>query len=129
MILKIDTAGNVPIYRQIRNQIIYGAATGRLKTGERLPTVRQLAGDIGVNPMTVSKAYELLKSEGVIVMDRRRGAQIKEFHAEENPLDKNFDDALKALISEYRIKGASKEKLTERTLSIIDSIYGQKEEF
>lgn len=69
--LQIDMTSEVPIYKQIRDQIVYGAATGALSPGERLPTVRQLAADIGVNPMTVNKAYALLKSEGVIAVDRR----------------------------------------------------------
>ena len=111
MILKIDITGDIPIYQQIRNQIVSGVATGHLKAGEQLPTVRQLAGDIGVNPMTVSKAYGLLKEEGVIVMDRRHGAKINLFQTQEHPLDKKFDDNFTFLISEVLIKGASREGL------------------
>ena len=54
MILKLDMAGATPIYQQIRNQIVFGVATGQLRVGEPLPTVRQLAADIGVNPMGAS---------------------------------------------------------------------------
>ena len=76
MIIQIDMAADIPIYQQIRNQIVLGVAMGKMKAGDPLPTVRQLAGEIGVNPMTVNKAYGLLKGEGVIIMDRRNGAQI-----------------------------------------------------
>jgi len=127
MVLKIDMTGDIPIYQQIRNQIVSGVATGQLKAGERLPTVRQLAGDIGVNPMTVSKAYRLLKDEGVIVMDRRHGAQVSRIRTQENPLDEKFDQNLTLLLLEARMKGASKEELKDRTLHLIDKIYGQEE--
>jgi GntR family transcriptional regulator len=127
MVLKIDMTGDIPIYQQIRNQIVSGVATGQLKAGEQLPTVRQLAADIGVNPMTVSKAYRLLKDEGVIVMDRRHGAQINSIQSRGNPLDKKFDQNLTLLLLEVRMKGASKEDLLEHTLHLIDKIYGQEE--
>ena len=127
MILNIDMAGDTPIYQQIRNQIVFGVATGLLKVGEQLPTVRQLAGEIGVNPMTVSKAYGLLKDEGVIVIDRRHGAQINLFPALENPLDQEFGHRFTLLISEARMKGASKEEAKRHVLQLIDNIYGQGE--
>lgn len=83
MILKLDFASEVPIYQQIRNQIVLGVADGRLKPGERLPTIRALADEAGVNTMTVNKAYALLKSEGVIVADRRSGARVRERESDE----------------------------------------------
>ena len=66
MILKIDMSGETPIYIQLRNEIVKGIGRGELAPGENLPTVRQLALELGVNTMTVSKAYQLLKSEGFI---------------------------------------------------------------
>lgn len=65
MILKLDMNSTVPIYVQLRNQIVMGIGHGELKEGERLPTVRQLASDAGVNTMTVNKTYQILKAEGV----------------------------------------------------------------
>lgn len=127
MIIEIDMVGDTPIYQQIRNHIVFGVATGDLKIGEKLPTVRQLAGDIGVNPMTVSKAYKMLKEEGLIVMDRRHGAEVNHTQLQVNPLDKKFSHKFMLLISESLIKGASKEELKEYTLYLIDSIYEQKE--
>ena len=55
MILSLDTSSSVPIYVQLRNQIVTGIGKGQLKVGESLPTVRQLARDAGVNTMTVNK--------------------------------------------------------------------------
>ena len=61
MIIRIDELSDVPIYQQIRNQIVMGISDGSLAAGEQLPTVRSLAVEIGINTMTVSKAYQLLK--------------------------------------------------------------------
>ena len=76
MLLSFDFASDVPLYQQLRNQIVLGIASGRLRPGERLPTVRALAEESGVNTMTVSKAYQLLKAEGYLTTDRRSGTVI-----------------------------------------------------
>ena len=76
MILRIDMAIQVPIYVQLRNEIVRGIARGEFAVGESLPTVRQLAADLGVNTMTVSKAYQALKAEGFLETDRRHGATV-----------------------------------------------------
>ena len=74
MIIELNMSSSTPIYVQLRNQIVKGIGKGELKTGEKLPTVRQLASDAGVNTMTVNKAYQILKNEGFIRTDRRLGA-------------------------------------------------------
>lgn len=74
MILKIDFDSDIPIYVQIKNQVVEGIARGELEEGEELPSVRGLADDIGVNMHTVNKAYSLLKDDGYIKIDRRKGA-------------------------------------------------------
>ena len=61
MIIELDMSSSTPIYVQLRNQIVKGIGKGELKTGEKLPTVRQLASDAGVNTMTVNKSYQILK--------------------------------------------------------------------
>ena len=63
MIIRLNTASTVPIYVQLRNQIVTGIGRGELKVGEKLPTVRQLALDAGVNTMTVNKTYQILRAE------------------------------------------------------------------
>ena len=79
MLIRLDFGGDVPIYQQLRNQMVVAIAAGQLAPGERLPTVRDLAEELGVNMMTVSKAYQLLRQEGYITgwpcapaADRRR---------------------------------------------------------
>ena len=71
MIIKINTLSQIPLYLQLRNQIVKGIGKGELTEGESLPTVRQMAADLGINTMTVSKAYQLLKNEGFLYTDRR----------------------------------------------------------
>ena len=76
MIIEIDFNSDEALYLQLRNQIILGIATSRIREGDELPSVRQLAGDIGINMHTVNKAYTVLKQEGYVKVDRRRGAVI-----------------------------------------------------
>lgn len=128
MRLEIDLTSDVPIYRQIRDGIVHGAASGALMPGERLPTVRQLAADLGVNPMTVNKAYALLKAEGLIWMDRRRGAQLCGHFAETAKPDAAFDRKATLLLSEARTRGVPKQALLERLTQIADTLYQNGEE-
>ncbi|OTN75522.1 hypothetical protein A5886_000596 [Enterococcus sp. 8G7_MSG3316] len=73
MIFTIETQSDRPIYQQLRAQIIVAIAKGELMPGELLPSVRQLASEIGINTMTISKAYNSLKEEGLLITDRRKG--------------------------------------------------------
>ena len=66
MIIRLDMASEIPIYVQLRNAVVVGIGKGELQPGEGLPTVRQMAEDLGVNTMTVNKAYGILKNEGFI---------------------------------------------------------------
>ncbi len=76
MLIEIDFNSEEAIYMQLRNQIVLGIATAKIREGESLPSVRQLADNIGINMHTVNKAYNVLKQEGFIQLDRRRGAVI-----------------------------------------------------
>ena len=76
MFIELDFNSNEAIYMQLRNQIILGIAQDKIKNGESLPSVRQLAEDIGVNMHTVNKAYALLRNDGYLKLDRRKGAVV-----------------------------------------------------
>lgn len=76
MLIEIDFNSDEALYMQLRNQIIIGIATSRIQEGDALPSVRQLADHIGINMHTVNKAYTVLKQEGFIRLDRRKGAII-----------------------------------------------------
>lgn len=72
----IDPSSGVPIYRQLVDQVKQGVASGLLKPGDRLPSVRDLALELTINPHTVAKAYQELEREGVVEMPRGRGVFI-----------------------------------------------------
>ncbi|MCI8671983.1 MAG: GntR family transcriptional regulator [Lachnospiraceae bacterium] len=76
MYVEIDFNSDEAIYIQLRNQIIIGIATEEIKEGDTLPSVRQLAELIGINMHTVNKAYTVLRQEGFVKLDRRKGAVI-----------------------------------------------------
>ena len=76
LLLEVDFNSDEAIYVQLCNQIILGIATSVIREGDSLPSVRQLADTIGVNMHTVNKAYSVLKREGYISLDKRRGAVI-----------------------------------------------------
>ena len=74
--MKIDFNSDEAIYIQLRNQIIMGIATDMIREGDTLPSVRQMADYIGINMHTVNKAYSVLRQEGFVKLDRRRGAVV-----------------------------------------------------
>jgi len=76
MYIEIDFQSDEALYLQLRNQIILGIANSLLHEGDALPPVRQMAGEIGINMHTVNKAYALLRQEGIVSIDRRRGTVI-----------------------------------------------------
>jgi GntR family transcriptional regulator len=69
----VHASSGVPIYRQLVDQVEALVAGGRLRPGDLVPSVRQVAGALGVNPMTVSKAWSRLEADGVLIRDRGRG--------------------------------------------------------
>lgn len=107
MLFELDFQSPVPIYKQIRDQVVLAVAEGRLLPGERLPAIRTLAEDAGVNNMTVSKAYQLLKSEGYLVTDRRSGAVVCRPAAPAG-LDEEQLARLRMLAGEAKLAGLSR---------------------
>lgn len=121
MILTFDFSSPVPIYMQIRNQVIVGIAEEKLKPGEKLPTIRALAEESGINMMTVSKAYQLLKQEGYIITDRRSGAVVAP--RGKAVVRQQSLDALRLNISELRLSGMSREDI----LNLCSQLYEEGE--
>src|SRR6476661_7651146 len=76
MILNVDLASDVPIYQQLRDQIVEAIAEGVLIDGSSLPATRTLAADFGINFHTVNKAYDLLRQQGLIQLNRKTGAVV-----------------------------------------------------
>ncbi len=114
--ININTTSDVPIYTQIRNEIIREIANGNLQNGDELPSVRQFANDLGINPMTISKAYNILKDEKIIVIDRRVGAKIC---VDEDYSRNSFEDEMKLLLMEAKIRGKSQKDIKNIVEEII----------
>ena len=121
MIIELDMNSSTPIYVQLRNQIVMGIGRGELKLGESLPTVRQLAQDIGVNTMTVNKAYQILKTEGYIKIDRRHGAIVSDNIYMDIVFREKLENELELLLAEAAINGMDKNDF----LSMCNEIYSK----
>ena len=121
MIIELDMNSSTPIYVQLRNQIVMGIGRGELKLGESLPTVRQLAQDIGVNTMTVNKAYQILKTEGYIKIDRRHGAIVSDNIDMDIVFREKLENELELLLAEAAIDGMDKNEF----LSMCNEIYSK----
>lgn len=128
MLLKLDFADDTPIYLQIRNQIVLGIANGKLASGEKLPPIRTLAAETGVNTMTVNKAYQLLKQEGYLITDRRLGAMINPARATSQHPPLAEHPALKLLLSELYVDGVSKEELLTACSKLYDELDSKSKE-
>lgn len=117
MLIEIDFNSDEAIYIQLRNRIIMGIATSEIQEGDTLPSVRHLAEHIGINMHTVNKAYSVLKQEGFIRLDRRKGAVIA--------LDINKIEALEDMKRQLRIvlaKGRCKNISGEEVHGLVDEI-------
>ena len=116
MVIELNFASDTPIYVQLRNQIVKGIGKGELKAGEKLPTVRQLASDAGVN-----KTYQILKAEGFIKTDRRLGAFVAENINMDIEFREKLESELELLSAEASITGMDKEEF----LKICENIYSK----
>ena len=120
MVIEIDFSSDEAIYIQLTNQIIMGIATARLQEGDTLPSVRQLADTVGINMHTVNKAYSLLRQEGFVTIDRRKGAVIS--------IDVNKRKALEDLkqnLSVALASGCCKNVSREEVHQLIDEIFDE----
>ncbi len=120
MYIEIDFNSEEAIYIQLRNQIIMGIAASEIQEGESLPSVRQLAETVGINMHTVNKAYSVLKQEGYIQLDRRKGAVIS--------LDINKLEAVEKMRAQLRImlaSGLCKNISREEVHKLVDEIFDE----
>lgn len=127
MILTFDFSSDTPLYQQLRNQIVIGIAEGRLTPGEKLPTIRALSEESGVNMMTVSKAYQLLKQEGYIATDRRKGAIVLP-RSGEAAVSRQTTEALRLHLSELRLAGLSQAEALALCAQLYDASSNFQEE-
>jgi len=110
MVIEIDFSSEEALYLQLRNKIILGIASARFQEGDALPSVRQLADDIGINMHTVNKAYTVLKQEGFLKVDRRKGAVIA-LDADKLTSLNEMDENLRVILAKGICKGVSKDEV------------------
>ena len=120
MILDVDLASEVPIYQQIRDRIVEAIADGVLTEGSPLPATRALAADFGINFHTVNKAYDLLRQQGLIRLNRGTGAVVTPptadpaFHTE-------WSARARTLLAEAVAKGLPADEILHTCRSVLDS--------
>ena len=118
MFIEIDFNSDQAIYMQLRDQIIMGIASSRFREGEMLPSVRPLADTIGINMHTVNKAYTVLKQEGYVKVDRRRGVMVAVDIDRMRAIEEIREDLMVTLA-----KASCKNISGEEVHALIDEIY------
>ena len=118
MLIEIDFQSDEAIYMQLRNQIIMAIATYKIHEGDPLPSVRQLAGDIGINMHTVNKAYSVLRQEGFVTIDRRKGAVIA-LDTDKMQAVEELREGLRVILAKAVCKDVSRAEVHE----LVDEIY------
>ena len=122
--IEIDFSSDEAIYQQLCNQIIQGIAMSRLAEGEVLPSVRQMADEIGItvlsSPLTTYKAYTILKQEGYVKVDRRRGAVIALDENRQRAMD-SIRKSLRLTLAEAKCRNISREEVMDIVRDIYDS--------
>lgn len=121
MIYYIDFSSDEAFYLQLRNQIILGIATAGLKDGESLPSVRDMAETIGINMHTVNKTYSMLRQEGYLRLDRRRGAVVCVSTDRERKMDE-LRASLKVSLAEALLGGLNSNEIHTCVDSVLDDI-------
>lgn len=114
MDIELDPLSPTPIYQQIRDRIIEGIGCGELRQGDALASVRQLALSFGVNPATVSKAYDRLRADGLVVTNAKSGTFIaadRDSSPTSETFATDFCARLFTLLAEGRACGLSDAKL------------------
>ena len=110
MVITVDKLSDAPLYLQLRDAVIAGIASGELRPGDALPSVRSLAEDLGINLHTVNKAYATLRDEGYVRMLGRRGAYVADAPADPAAgMDEAaLEAALTKLATEFKASGGTR---------------------
>ncbi|MDR1901623.1 MAG: GntR family transcriptional regulator [Treponema sp.] len=111
----LDPANGVPIYRQIIQQIEYAILSGRMRSGDRLPTIRSLAVELKINPNTIAKAYNELEIRGILVTQVGSGTFISDKKPDggEDARDRKIQEVLGRFIDEMQNLGVDKRELAK----------------
>lgn len=121
MLLEIDHHGGVPIYRQVIEQVRRQIMAGQLGEGQQLDSVRDLAAQLRVNPMTISKAYALLEIEGLV--ERRRGIGLFVASVRERQKDKTKAKLLEEILKKAAVMAVQFEIPEEEAARMLVDLY------
>ncbi len=125
--LHIDYTASQPIHQQIEEQICSLIATGILRPNDWLPSVRQLATEISINPNTVQRAYASLEEKGVIVSVKGRGSFVSpDLTAIDRIHEKNIDSILREAVSKATLAGWSKDRIYSEFSKVLEEEATQK---
>ncbi|MCI1664913.1 MAG: GntR family transcriptional regulator [Atopobiaceae bacterium] len=128
MVITVDGSSSDPIYQQLRSQVIAAIASGELSPGDPMPSVRSLAGDLGINLHTVNKAYAVLRDEGYLLMRGRAGAVVadrgadgvRRAHEEQEEL---MAEDLRRLVLAHKARGGSRAGFLDAVETALDSVF------
>lgn len=120
----MDPLGSVPIYQQIRDEVVRGIARGELVRGEPLASVRSLAGAFAINPATVTKAYDLLRSEGFVATNAKSGTFVAHDRTDDPPGDFTtpWRARLAMVLAEARAQGLTSEQIADISADVASAV-------
>lgn len=127
----VQPTSGVPIYRQLMDQVRSLMASGRLKPGDRLPSVRQMAADLQVNMMTVSKAYARLEADGVLERERGLGMRVpvatpRDASSAPKPSVSERQQELRPIVEELATRAWQLKLTDDQTLAVVKSVLKER---
>lgn len=114
--LRLDLTSGVPVYRQLIDQVLVAKASGVLKPGDQLPTVRQLAVDLSINPNTVIRAYKELEIRGILTTQQGMGTFItkQQIRPDEAARQRRLTQMVGEFVAKAGAEGYTVEEIMER---------------
>ena len=122
--IRLDVQSGVPVYRQIIDQIMGGIATGAVKGGDQLPTVRQLAVDLAINPNTVIRAYRELEIRGMLETQQGTGTFISHQKLQRDDVERQRK--LRQIVGEFMARAGSAGFTIEELLEQLQALTADK---
>ncbi|MCG5218376.1 GntR family transcriptional regulator [Streptosporangium soli] len=130
MLLTIDLDSEVPIYQQIRDRVVEAIASGDLEAGSALPSTRQLGADLAINFHTVNKAYDLLRQQGIIRINRKSGAVVRRDRRSGPPepgIAQEWEERLRTLLAEAVVQGIRPDEVLGRSSAVLETFASSEE--
>ncbi|MFB9324920.1 GntR family transcriptional regulator [Paenibacillus aurantiacus] len=124
MFIELDLQSETPIYAQLVDQIVEGIASGALRPGDPLPSVRSLAEDLGINLHTVNKSYNLLKQEGLLLVHRKKGVIVQPdgMPGMTEAFEEKLRQQLRSLAAAAAVRGMSEEAFAQESRAVYRDI-------